>query len=52
LKVVPFRLGGMADEKYNIEPRISFSHARTKPVVVENTKRRTAPRSVGPVVGR
>jgi ribosomal protein L37AE/L43A len=24
-------------------PRMSFSHARTKPVVVENVKRRVAP---------
>jgi hypothetical protein len=31
----------MVDEKHNIEPRISFSHARTKPVVVEKLKRGT-----------
>jgi hypothetical protein len=29
--------------KDDMLPRMSFSHARTKPVVVENIKRRTAP---------
>jgi Bacterial translation initiation factor IF-2 associated region len=29
--------------KDDIEPRMSFSHGRTKPVVVEHIKRRTAP---------
>ena len=28
--------------RHSIEPRLSFSHARTKPLVVESVKRRIA----------
>jgi len=36
----PCRLAGMTNEKDTFQPRISFSHARTKPLVVEKIKRR------------
>jgi tRNA(Ile2) C34 agmatinyltransferase TiaS len=32
----------MTDKKHTFEARISFSHARTKPLVVEKIKRRVA----------
>ena len=35
------RLGGMTDEKHTFKPRMSFRHARTRPLVVEKIKRRT-----------
>jgi hypothetical protein len=49
LRVIPIRMDRPQEDdmaKHSFEPRMSFSHGRTKPVVVEKVKRRIAPPTV------